>query len=122
MPYEVSCPDDFFECRQCGDCCKGFGGTRIFAGDVEDIARYLNIPPDKLIADYCRRVSKTLQLAQQRDGYCIFWDGLCTIHPVKPRMCKAWPFLEAVLIDPANWRIMAGMCPGIKPDVPVEPL
>ncbi len=21
------------------------------------------------------------------------------IHPVKPRMCKAWPFIEAVLVD-----------------------
>ena len=29
-------------------------------------------------------------------------------------MCKAWPFIESVLIDVENWKIMAAFCPGIK--------
>jgi len=57
-------------------------------------------------------------LAQGDNGYCIFWDEACTIHPVKPRMCKAWPFIGSVLVDVNNWHIMAASCPGIRIDVP----
>jgi hypothetical protein len=57
-------------------------------------------------------------LAQAENGYCVFWkDKICTIHPVKPRMCKAWPFIPNVLKDPQNWLIMAGFCPGIRTDI-----
>ncbi|MFO7839979.1 MAG: YkgJ family cysteine cluster protein [Desulfosalsimonadaceae bacterium] len=123
MPYKLRCPEDFFQCRQCGDCCIGFGGTRVSRRDIENIAAYLQIPQEKLVNTYCRLDNAgCLQLAQKADGYCLFWNGLCTIHPVKPHMCKAWPFIESVLIDPENWRIMSGMCPGINPDVPQEQL
>jgi len=33
-------------------------------------------------------------------------------------MCRLWPFIESVLVDIDNWQIMAGMCPGIRSDVP----
>lgn len=123
MPYNLRCPDDFFRCRQCGECCIGFGGTRLSHTDIENIAAYLKISPEKLVNTYCRRdKAGSLQLGQKADGYCVFWNGLCTIHPVKPRMCKAWPFIESVLIDPENWRIMSGMCAGINPDVPLDQL
>ncbi len=56
-------------------------------------------------------------LARGVNGYCVFWKKLCTIHPVKPRMCKAWPFIDAVLTDVANWRAMASSCPGMRTDV-----
>lgn len=122
MPYDPNCPEDFFKCKQCGNCCYGFGGTRLSSRDIKNIADYLRISPQQMIADYCQYAGKTLQLAQRKDGYCIFWDQLCTIHPVKPRMCKAWPFIENVLVDPGNWQIMAGVCAGINPDVPTERL
>jgi hypothetical protein len=32
-------------------------------------------------------------------------------------MCRAWPFIEAVLVDPANWFAMAGSCPGMRTDL-----
>ena len=57
-------------------------------------------------------------LAQHQNGYCIFWDKLCTIHPVKPKMCKQWPFIESLLVDMINWQAMASMCPGIRTDLP----
>ncbi|MEZ4524987.1 MAG: YkgJ family cysteine cluster protein [Desulfobacterales bacterium] len=54
-----------------------------------------------------------------QSGYCVFWkEKICTIHPVKPRMCKAWPFIQSVLTDVNNWRMMAGSCPGMRTDVP----
>jgi Fe-S-cluster containining protein len=50
---------------------------------------------------------------------CIFWDHGCAIHPVKPRLCRRWPFIESVVTDPLNWTIMAGFCPGMRIDIPL---
>ncbi|MFZ5572038.1 MAG: YkgJ family cysteine cluster protein [Thermodesulfobacteriota bacterium] len=118
MPSSRLTAADVFQCKKCGDCCKGYGGTYLAPGDVTTIAHHLHITEEKLLADYCRLSGGKPLLAQQRNGYCLFWDEVCTIHPVKPRMCRAWPFIKAVLIEPGNWEIMAGMCPGIRLDVP----
>jgi len=32
-------------------------------------------------------------------------------------MCRKWPFLESILVDPTNWLIMADSCPGIQIDI-----
>ena len=54
-------------------------------------------------------------LAQREDGFCHFVkDKRCSIHPVKPRICRAWPYLESVLTDFTNWEAMASVCPGIN--------
>ncbi len=112
------CAADIFECRKCGDCCRGYGGTYVTDSDIQAIADYIGVEPDRFADQYCRISGGKPLLAQGKDGRCIFWNDLCTIHPVKPRMCKAWPFIESILIDPENWKIMATVCPGIRPDVP----
>ena len=113
-------PQALFECRRCGDCCKGFGGTYLAAEDIEAISRYIGSNPEKFVARYCSHSGTKPVLAQKSDGYCIFWDKTCTIHPVKPRMCRKWPFIESILVDAENWLIMAGSCPGIQTDVPID--
>ncbi len=55
-------------------------------------------------------------------GVCVFLDEVCTIHEVKPRMCKIWPFLESMLVDPANWAGVQSVCPGIRGDAKQEDL
>lgn len=109
---------DIFKCKQCGDCCKGYGGTFVSGEDIKAIAAYLHTDPEHFIESYCQTSGEKPVLAQGKDVYCIFWEGLCTIHPVKPRMCRTWPFIKSVLIDITNWHIMAGFCPGIRTDVP----
>jgi Fe-S-cluster containining protein len=106
-----------FQCTMCGECCRGFGGTYVSRADIEAICAYTGILPESFVEKYCIRSGSRLVLKQNDDGYCIFWDQKCTIHPVKPRMCKAWPFIESVLIDVGNWHAMASMCPGIRTDV-----
>jgi uncharacterized protein len=113
-------PEAFFECRRCGDCCKGFGGTYLTGEDITAISRYIGSDPEKFIVRYCSVSGTKPVLAQRSDGYCIFWDNLCTIHPVKPRMCRKWPFIESILVDANNWLIMADSCPGIHADVPAD--
>lgn len=112
--------DDVFECTGCGQCCRGFGGTYLGEVDVSAIADYLSIAPRRLIEDYCTHSGGRPVLGQRSDGYCIFWNQVCTIHPVKPAMCRRWPFLRSVLADEINWRLMASMCPGIKTEVNMD--
>jgi Fe-S-cluster containining protein len=118
MPSKTNEPEAIFECRQCGDCCRGYGGTFVSRRDIDAISSFLGTDSESFLADYCRLSGRRPLLTQKEDGYCIFWDRICTIHPVKPRMCRRWPFIASVLRDVANWRIMASMCPGIWADAP----
>ncbi len=111
---------DIFDCTRCGDCCKGYGGTFISPDDIKAIANYLGTDSERFISEYCRMSGAKPLLAQGENGYCIFWNQVCTIHPVKPRMCKEWPFIRAVLVDMKNWDIMAGLCSGIRTDAPPD--
>jgi len=118
MPYNNLKSEDIFKCKKCGDCCKGYGGTFITEKEIETIAAYIHTDPDTFVENYCQISGGKRILAQAGNRYCIFWDGLCTIHPVKPRMCKTWPFIESILVDTSNWYIMASLCPGIRTDLP----
>jgi hypothetical protein len=109
--------DPLFACKQCGQCCKGYGGTYVTWKERVAIANFLGIPRSQLEAEYCVSSGKRFMLAQADDGYCIFFKQNCSIHPVKPSMCRRWPFIEALLVDIANWRIMSASCPGMRADV-----
>ncbi|MEJ2641462.1 MAG: YkgJ family cysteine cluster protein [Desulfosarcinaceae bacterium] len=116
----MSC-DELFECTQCGDCCKGFGGTYVTPDDIVALAAYLKLSPRSVREKYLVRSGDRMVLAQGADGYCVFCkEKRCRIHPVKPRMCRAWPFIEGVLVDVANWDAMATTCPGMKTGYPPE--
>jgi Fe-S-cluster containining protein len=112
--------NQLFNCKKCGMCCKGYGGTYVTEANIQEIAAYTGTEPDTFVEKFCRLSGGKPVLAQQEDGFCIFWDEVCTIHPVKPRMCKEWPFIRSVLADPANWHIMASSCPGIHQNVPLH--
>lgn len=117
MPSDDLAPEDIFTCRRCGDCCKGYGGTYVSPEDIAVIAAFIRSDPSGVVERYCRLSGGQYILAQRGDGYCIFWDRGCAIHPVKPRLCRRWPFIESVVTDPLNWTIMAGFCPGMRTDV-----
>lgn len=113
MRCEVT-PDDLFECQQCGQCCCGYGGTYLSGEDIENISEYLQISRDEFLEKYCSPSAGRYLLAQKHDGFCVFWDRLCTIHPIKPKMCMAWPFIENILRNPSAWDVMAQACPGMR--------
>ena len=122
MSSEIIDPETFFVCTQCGECCKGYGGTYVSDNDIAAIAAFLSREPSQIRAAFCNPSGRRWVLAQRADGYCVFWDGNCTIHPVKPLMCRQWPFIPGLRADPANWHIMAGMCPGMKRDIHIDQL
>lgn len=120
MPFKKIRPENLFQCQKCGECCKGYGGTYVTEDDIKKIALYIGIDSKRFISEYCCVSNNKPLLTQRTDGYCIFWNDICTIHPVKPKMCKAWPFLPSVLVDPNNWNLMASVCPGIRTNFPDE--
>ena len=107
-----------FACTRCGDCCKGYGGTYLSEVDIDAIASCLGVSKARLIADYTCQSGNRRVIAQGDNGYCIFWDKVCTIHAVKPKMCRQWPFIASILVDVGNWRAMAASCPGMDADAP----
>lgn len=108
---------EIFTCRMCGDCCQGYGGTYLGQEDVIAIAAHLGQDPEHFVATCCQMSGGRPVLAQGDGGRCLFWDQLCTIHAVKPAMCRAWPFINSVLVDVQNWHSMATCCPGMRTDL-----
>lgn len=106
-----------FKCTQCGDCCKGYGGTYLQESDIARIAAFIGISDSEFRERFCVLSGNRPILAQQANGYCIFYHQNCTIHSVKPRMCKRWPFIDSLLIDITNWHAMASVCPGMCNDL-----
>lgn len=118
MKYDTINASIAFQCKKCGDCCKGYGGTYLTQDDIASIAEFIHANPDTFIEEYCQISGGKPVIRQNKTGYCTFWDKVCTIHPVKPKMCREWPFIRPVLTDIRNWEIMAGSCPGIHTDIP----
>lgn len=120
MESDTPPPADIFTCRMCGDCCRGYGGTYLSENDITAISEYVGMEPAQFVETCCRMSGGRPVLAQSGSGYCLFWDRVCTIHAVKPSMCRSWPYIRSVLADVANWHSMASCCPGIRTDVPDE--
>ena len=89
-------------------------------GQIASIAAYIGMEPAQFVSEKCRLSGGKPVLAQDENGYCIFWDNQCTIYPVRTDMCRKWPFVESVLRDVTNWSAMAGSCPGMRVDVSDE--
>jgi Fe-S-cluster containining protein len=98
----------------CGECCKGFGGTFVTDHDIEQISSRLGVKADFFLNQYCDWSGGRPLIRTGDSGHCVFWDELCTIHDVKPRMCRLWPFIESILVDPSNWAMIKSTCPGIR--------
>jgi hypothetical protein len=118
VTYKNIKPESLFQCQKCGDCCKGYGGTYVTEDDINSIAKFIGIPPHEFKSKYCSISNNKPLLTQKADGYCVFWDNICTIHPVKPKMCRVWPFIPSILVDPNNWNLMASVCPGMRTNYP----
>ncbi len=124
MDSEFKTADDIFQCIMCGECCTGFGGTYLSKQDIINISTFNQSDAEKFTEKFCDKSGSKYVLTLSEDGKCIFFDKEkhCTIHPVKPYMCKAWPFIKTLLTHPENWEAMAGSCPGMKKNIPHDTL
>lgn len=87
---------EHFECRQCGNCCRSESMIPLTLDDIYRIADFLDMAPDDFFDTYCRELqiggSSTPMAYLARDQGCPFLkDNLCSIHFVKPLLCKYMP-------------------------------
>lgn len=105
-----------FLCRQCGECCRGEKGILVNAAELTAMAAYLGLLPEVFADRYLVDTQLGPQLAT-RNGACVLQDdGLCRVHPVKPRICREWPFLQALLDHADEFEAAKEACPGLAAD------
>lgn len=109
---------DAFTCRRCGHCCHGEGGIVLSPADIDRLAGHLALAAAELLARYAQYVSGKYRLIAGADGYCVFYDEGCGVHPGRPDVCRAWPYFRGNLIDADSHAMAAEDCPGINRDVP----
>ena len=107
-----------FSCRRSGNCCAIPGGfVRVAPGDVVAIAAHLGITETAFTARYVQPDGERLK--EGLGNRCVFLeDGVragCSIHPVRPRKCREWPFWPEVRDDAGLRAMVMRTCPGITP-------
>jgi Fe-S-cluster containining protein len=106
-----------FNCKQCGDCCSGRGGIHVEPREAEAMAALLSMPVEDFCRNYVEASVTGPRLTVAANGFCVFLmeGNLCRVHPVKPFICRQWPFLPALLVNADELEHAKGACPGINP-------
>ena len=80
------------------------------------MADLLNLPVEEFQRRYLEPSPRGPRLATA-GGVCVFLlEGrLCRVHPVKPAICRQWPFLPALLAHPDELEHAKTACPGLNP-------
>ncbi len=106
-----------FNCQQCGDCCYGRGGIHVQPHEVEAMAALLVMSVDEFTRGYVEKSVTGARLTVADNGFCVFLGegNLCRVHPVKPLICRQWPFLPALLVNADELEHAKGACPGLNP-------
>jgi Fe-S-cluster containining protein len=80
--------------------------------EIDVIARHLEISSREFGRRYLRRVGGALSLIEKPNHDCIFWDGGCTVYPVRAKQCRTFPFWPENLETPGAWEAVVRQCPG----------
>jgi uncharacterized protein len=106
-----------FHCRQCGDCCAGRGGIHVRPQEVEAMAAHLSMSREEFSRNFVEASAMGPHLTVAANGSCIFLQegNNCRVHPVKPFICRQWPFLPVLLVEADELEYAKGACPGIDP-------
>ncbi len=128
-----------FECTKCGACCRDESLLVTVTGsDIVRIASVLGLSSDNMLKalDFyvlskglpipvgLERISSVktekgsafIALKKMDNGDCIFLkDNLCMIHPVRPAVCKSFPFTFTESSGNLSWGLSAKkeICPGL---------
>jgi uncharacterized protein len=124
-----------FTCTQCGNCCTGGPGyVWITRKEIRLLAEHLQLTPEQVVEQYCRKVGGRFSLREVRRGAqrhdCIFLKEIpaephngdqvvqsrrvCEIYPVRPLQCRTWPFWKENLSSRRAWDTAARRCPGMN--------
>ena len=103
----------------CGACCQGKGGIVVGPRDLPRLCAHLHMETESFIALYGYRQDGKIKIRTGPDDGCIFFSrGTgCSIHKVKPDICRAWPFFRGNMVDEESLAMAKGFCPGINADL-----
>lgn len=108
-----------FTCKMCGHCCQGTGGIIVSKPEWQRIADFLQISENDFLTNCTDKQGEKRRLKIGSDKYCLFFSEKgCTIHEVKPDICRAWPFFRGNLIDELSFKMAQDYCPGITSSMP----
>jgi len=106
-----------FDCRRCGECCRGTGGIVVGPRDLPRLCEHLGMERETFLARHTYRQDKKIKLRAGPDNYCVFFlHGTgCSVHTARPDICRAWPFFRGNMVDEASLAMAKECCPGINP-------
>ena len=80
------------------------------------MAAFLGLEEQEFCVRYLESSPLGARLAIQ-NGVCVFVeDNRCRVHPVKPFICRQWPYLPVLLVDAEEFEAAKGACPGLNPE------
>lgn len=101
-----------FECQRCNECCKQPGFVYLKDGEAERIAAFLKMEVYQFTEQYCEVQDRQWLVLKKKNGETCRMlqegkDGGCSIHPVKPEQCRAFP---------VRWRTVKSLsyCAGLR--------
>ena len=111
-----------FQCTKCGECCRRPGEVWATREELVATASYLGMSFDALVLQHLVRFDGAFgEFIMEESGACTFLqDNRCTINPVKPWQCAAYPFWPEVVESQASWDAEREECEGIGRGDPVE--
>lgn len=96
---------------------------RLNEAEAASAAEFLNMELDDFRRDFLdfpgREGAPPWDIGCGENGKCLFSqaDGRCLIHPVKPEVCRAWPYLPGPLRVESAFLEARAACPGLRHDL-----
>ena len=107
-----------FKCKGSSSCCVSrgnYGYVYLTKKDLNNIARYLNIPNDLFKKKYCEFTDGYLHLKEiNTNGNCQFLKNKkCSVYAARPMQCRTWPFWKENMNSKKWNQEIINFCPGI---------
>lgn len=108
-----------FYCTKCGICC---GDTKercrsilLLKREVEDIAKEVLKPISDFTVNSEEMKPYSYKMKKTENGKCVFLkDNRCIIYPLRPLICKFYPFELKVMNNKKYKFLQTEECPGIN--------
>jgi uncharacterized protein len=103
-----------FTCTDCGRCCSGAPGSVALApSEFKELAAFLRLSSARLLETGVVPHDDGYRILEKPNGDCQFFNGRCTIYPVRPLQCRTYPFWRKNLRSEEAWGRTCAECPGI---------
>jgi Fe-S-cluster containining protein len=88
--------------------------VRVSEEEIRAISEYRKLPEEDFRASDVREEAGELLLRERENGDCVlFENGRCSVHPVKPKQCRLYPFWFRNVRSGEAWARTCRECPGI---------